>query len=61
MQVRIPQNFPRGGKCATCRFNIPGGYVRNVGNGHMCERRLMDFPSATECRDYEREPGADDE
>jgi hypothetical protein len=45
--------------CPSCRHNVPGGYVINVGNGYTCMRYIREFPTATECRDFEREPGAD--
>ena len=49
--------------CRTCRFweirryLMRGRWQESTG----CHKHIMHFPDATECRDYEREPGSDDE
>jgi hypothetical protein len=51
----------KAAQCPTCRFFV---YQRVIIAGKpsespACERRIVAFPEATNCRDYEREPGAD--
>lgn len=54
---------PAGAPCRTCRHCIPQGsnVAGRIRTELVCVRKLAAFPQAVGCRDFEREPGSDDE
>jgi hypothetical protein len=48
--------------CATCRFNELRRYILagKPAEARGCQHHYVIFPTATDCRSYQREPGADD-
>jgi hypothetical protein len=49
--------------CRTCRFNELRRYFINSQRAESrgCAKHIAGFPEMHDCRDYEREPGTDDE
>ena len=58
-----PMDIPLSRYCITCRYYAyrPCYVAGEYDVGAHCARRIHCFPDASRCRDYEREPGSDDE
>jgi len=50
-------------RCDTCRFHQywPKSPVGDETTGHKCQLNEPDWPDGTDCAQYEREPGSDDD
>jgi hypothetical protein len=54
----MPDSSPQ---CPSCAFDIPAQfYIRNeLRVEPECDKRVVDYPNATHCPYYQREPGSD--